>query len=76
MKRFLIGIIKLYQQIPGSWHNNCRHQPTCSNYAVEAITYHGAFKGSMLTIWRLLRCNPFGTKGFDPVPRKKEKKNK
>lgn len=75
MKRFLIGIIKVYQKIPGPWHNYCRHQPTCSNYGIEAITYHGAFKGSILTIKRVFKCNPLGTSGFDPVPKAKENKN-
>ena len=52
----------------------CRHVPTCSNYGIEAIIIHGSLKGSILTIKRIIRCNPFGTKGFDPVPRKEVKK--
>lgn len=74
MKYVLIKIIKLYQKIPGPWHDNCRHIPTCSNYALDAINIHGAFKGSILTIKRILRCNPWGTKGIDLVPRKENKK--
>ena len=66
-------MIDIYQKIPGPWHNSCRHIPTCSNYAKEAITYHGAFKGFFLSFKRILKCNPLGTKGFDPVPKKKEK---
>ena len=73
MKIFLIKIIKLYQKIPGSWHNSCRFTPTCSNYAKEAINTYGAFKGSILSIKRILKCNPFGPFGYDPVPIKKEK---
>ena len=53
----------------------CRFQPTCSNYAIEAINEYGNIKGSYLTIKRILRCNPFNKNyGYDPVP-KKEKKN-
>lgn len=75
MKKFLISIIKIYQKIPGDWHNNCRFVPTCSNYAIEAINTYGAFQGSIMTIKRIMRCNPFGGSGYDPVPIKREKKN-
>lgn len=74
MKHILIALINIYQTIPGPWHNSCRHIPTCSNYGIEAIKTHGSIKGSYLTIKRIIRCNPFGTKGFDPVPPKGEKK--
>lgn len=73
MKRILISIIRLYQKIPGTWHSNCRFIPTCSNYAIEAINVYGSFKGSLLALKRILRCNPWGKSGFDPVPLKKEK---
>jgi len=46
----------------------CRHLPTCSGYALEAIEINGAWKGGWLTLSRLLRCHPWGTDGFDPVP--------
>ena len=46
----------------------CPYIPTCSEYGLEAISVHGAFKGSLLTIWRILRCNPFSKGGYDPVP--------
>jgi putative membrane protein insertion efficiency factor len=51
----------------------CRHFPTCSQYAVEALKVHGPFKGLYLAIHRFLRCNPWGTHGYDPVPPKKMK---
>lgn len=73
MKIVLIKLIKLYQKIPGPWHNSCRHIPTCSNYAIEAIETYGAFKGGFMAIKRILRCNPWGTSGYDPVI--KEDKN-
>ena len=63
-------MIRLYQKIPGNFHNNCRFIPTCSNYAIEAITVHGSIKGTYLTTKRILRCNPFGKAGYDPVPKK------
>lgn len=73
MKNIAIFIIKLYQKIPGSFHNSCRHIPTCSNYAIDAINEYGFFKGSILSIKRILRCNPFGTSGYDPVIKKERK---
>lgn len=74
MKRLLIKIIHLYQKIPGDFHNKCRFIPTCSNYAIEAIERYGSVKGSYLAIKRILRCNPWGGFGFDPVPVEGEKK--
>ncbi len=76
MKRILIAFIKLYQKIPGNFHNNCRHIPTCSNYGIDAIEEWGAIKGSYLTLKRILRCNPWGSSGYDPVPRKEENHEK
>lgn len=73
MKKFIIGCIKLYQAIPGPWHASCRHMPTCSNYGIEAINKHGCIKGSFLTIKRIIKCNPWGTSGYDPVPEKRRK---
>lgn len=71
MKKILIGLIHIYQSIPGPWHSACRHIPTCSNYAIDAINEHGSIQGSFMAIKRILRCNPFGTSGYDPViPRK------
>jgi len=73
MKRILIWIIKLYQKIPGPWHNCCRHIPTCSNYSIEAIEKYGSIKGTYLSIKRILRCNPWGTYGYDPVIKRRKK---
>ena len=71
MKYILLGMIKVYQMIPGPWHNSCRHIPTCSNYAIDAIIEYGSIKGSFMAFKRILRCNPFGTYGYDPVKEKK-----
>ena len=46
----------------------CRFTPTCSEYALQAFRKHGPFKGLILTVWRILRCNPWGGSGYDPVP--------
>lgn len=48
--------------------HNCRHLPTCSEYALDAIDRNGAWRGFWLTVSRLLRCHPWGTSGFDPAP--------
>ena len=72
MKKFSIWLISLYQKIPGSWHSCCRYYPTCSNYAIEAISNYGFWKGWYLAIKRICRCNPFGGSGYDPVPKLKK----
>ena len=46
----------------------CRFEPSCSNYMIEALTVHGPVKGTLLGLWRILRCHPFGRHGYDPVP--------
>jgi len=62
------GLVKLYQRYVRIWFPPvCRFHPTCSDYALEALHKHGFFKGSALTVWRILRCNPFSTGGWDPV---------
>jgi uncharacterized protein len=66
----LRGAISLYRLTLSGWlGGQCRFSPTCSRYADEAIRTHGAIKGSFLTVRRVLRCNPFGRGGLDPVPR-------
>lgn len=76
MKKFLIGMIRFYQKYlsPLKRYNTCKFVPSCSSYAIEAIRLHGAFRGSLLAIWRILRCNPFSEGGIDPVPEVKRKK--
>ncbi len=51
---------------------NCRYQPTCSAYALEALAEHGGIRGSYLAARRILRCHPLGGSGYDPVPGKKD----
>jgi len=50
----------------------CKYIPTCSQYAVEAIEKYGVIKGGLMSIWRILRCNPFSKGGFDPVKWRKK----
>ena len=65
----LILPIRFYQKfISPLTPPTCRFTPTCSHYAVEAIRKHGPFKGLALAVWRILRCNPWGGSGYDPVP--------
>ena len=54
MKKILLKLIKAYQKTPGSFHNNCRFIPTCSNYALEAIDEYGSFKGGLMSLKRIL----------------------
>lgn len=67
--KIMILFIRMYQVLlspilPAA----CRYTPTCSQYGLEAITKHGPFKGGYLTVRRILRCNPWGGHGHDPVP--------
>ncbi len=65
--------IRAYRLVLSPWVGmHCRYQPTCSQYALEALEVHGPVKGSYLAGRRILRCNPFGGHGFDPVPEKSQ----
>ena len=71
---FILALpIRLYRLIFSPWVGfNCRYQPTCSAYALEALDKHGAIKGSYLTVHRICRCHPWGGDGYDPVPAEKD----
>ena len=69
MKKLLIYIIKFYRKyISPMKSTKCPYIPTCSEYGLEAISKYGVLKGGCLTVWRILRCNPFSKGGYDPVP--------
>ena len=72
MRRFaavlVMAPIRLYQRfISPLLPRRCKYEPTCSAYAVDAVRSYGALRGSVLALWRLLRCNPFSDGGLDPV---------
>ena len=67
--RPLIFVVRVYQAIARPYFGgHCRFQPTCSDYAVEALHTHGAIRGTWLMTRRLVRCHPLGGSGYDPVP--------
>ncbi|MBS1550731.1 MAG: membrane protein insertion efficiency factor YidD [Bacteroidetes bacterium] len=67
-----IFLIKVYQKtISPILPDSCRFYPSCSHYSIEAFQKHGFFYGLFLTVYRVLRCNPFCKGGYDPVPEKK-----
>ena len=69
MKRLFTAPIRFYRRyISPLKPPCCRFYPTCSAYALEAIEKHGILKGSLLAVYRILRCNPFCKGGYDPVP--------
>ena len=69
MRMLVLGAIGFYQQaISPYWRGYCRHTPSCSHYASDAIAKYGVMKGIWLGARRLGRCRPLGTSGYDPVP--------
>ena len=71
MKYLLMGLIRLYQIVLSpvvNWRGPvCKYEPSCSHYGYEAVKVHGAVKGGGMTVWRVLRCNPWSAGGYDPV---------
>ncbi len=67
--RVVVALIRVYQRAVSPWTPRvCRYEPTCSAYAVEAVSRYGAARGLALAVRRLLRCHPFAPGGYDPVP--------
>ena len=72
-QKLIVSCIKGYQRlISPLLGSNCRFQPTCSSYAIEAINCFGVMKGTWLVSKRILRCHPLNDGGYDPIPTKKE----
>jgi peroxiredoxin Q/BCP len=71
MKKLAVKLIELYQENTKNSMPTCRYHPTCSNYAKEAYQTHNFVYASLLSTWRILRCNPLSKGGYDPVPKKK-----
>ncbi len=68
LKLLLLGLIRAYQKfISPALPNSCKYYPSCSQYAIDALTRYGVFRGVVLAVWRVLRCNPFSYGGYDPV---------
>ena len=75
MKALLMWLIRVYRTlISPLFPPSCRFQPTCSQYALQAVERFGVLRGSWLSIKRIARCNPFNPGGFDPVPNQQESK--
>lgn len=72
MKKFLIKLIKKYQKATSNKNPTCRYHPSCSNYAIDAYKNYNIFYASILSFWRILRCNPFSRGGYDPIPKFKK----
>jgi putative membrane protein insertion efficiency factor len=69
LSKFFIFLIRFYQSAISPFTlSSCRYTPTCSQYGIEAIKKYGPFKGTYLALKRFLSCNPWGGKGYDPVP--------
>jgi uncharacterized protein len=67
-KALLLGALRTYQALRSGHPSPCRFYPTCSAYAVEAVSEHGAWRGAWLAVRRVARCRPFGGHGIDLVP--------
>lgn len=77
LSNFLIFFVRVYQiLISPLFPPACRHVPTCSQYTIEALRIHGPLIGLWLAFKRIIRCHPWGTHGYDPVPPPKNKKTK
>ena len=78
LTRFIIRSVRFYQRyiskplhaLAGPY-SGCRFTPSCSAYFIGAVQEHGALRGTLLGVWRILRCNPWGGPGYDPVPPRK-----
>jgi len=76
MNKFIIKLIDLYKAKTSSTNPTCRYHPSCSTYSRNAFEKHNFIYATILSVWRILRCNPFSKGGYDPVPKtRKERKH-
>ncbi len=72
MRKLAIKLIRLYQKASVGKRPTCRYRPTCSSYAIQCYQNYNVFSATILTIWRILRCNPLSQGGYDPIPKVKK----
>lgn len=72
MRKSIIKLIKNYQTTTKAKNPTCKYYPSCSNYAIDAYKNYNVFKASILSLWRILRCNPLSNGGYDPIPKFKK----
>jgi len=72
MKKLVIKLIKKYQEGTSNKNPTCKYHPSCSNYAIDAYKNYNFFYASILSLWRIIRCNPFSRGGYDPIPKFKK----
>jgi len=68
MNKIFIKLIQFYQKSSKNQPKHCKYNPTCSNYSLEAYLKFNFFKATFLSLWRIIRCNPFSKGGYNPVP--------
>lgn len=69
LKAIFTGLIRIYQMAISPYlGQNCRYEPSCSTYAIQALDKHGVIRGSWMAIKRIISCGPWGGQGYDPVP--------
>jgi putative membrane protein insertion efficiency factor len=74
MNKVMIKLIDQYKKGTANTNPTCRYYPTCSTYSKEAYQKHNFFYASLLSVWRILRCNPLSKGGYDPVPKTRKEK--
>jgi putative membrane protein insertion efficiency factor len=72
MKKFIINLIRKYQQATKGKNPTCRYHPSCSNYAIQCYENYNFFYATFLSVFRILRCNPLFKGGYDPIPKYKK----
>lgn len=76
MKKLAIKLIRAYQKGKKGAPPRCRYSPSCSNYAIQCYENYNVFYATILSIWRILRCNPLSKGGYDPIPKYKKELKK